>query len=1151
MSIFKSTLKPFVAAQLKAREKIVGQVDNNIAGAGPRDNTFLRYTTGKNGWVRMISMVDYNSQKFDKDKGKWVDDKRYVDNQLTRKYILEGGTLYEGDKGFYLRRGVNKKDGIYGSNIDKINSDPKSNTIDRLFGIRPMPGITSVSVQNKSAYGSLREATVNFYAWDKHQLEELEVLFMRPGYSVFLDWGWSQYLNHGPAKQSINTCPDNIHIENLTAPVPSDLLSSIQEDKIYALIDANIEKYNGNYDAMIGFVKNFSWQLMSNGGWQCSTIIISRGEALEEIKASSNPRTIIGSKQPTTPAAGLNTPAELHEQPFSFFEKLFLTLKGALNQSEFSDLGNPPPPPAPPAPEGEENKTPPAPQQQGLTGEFYIQGVDNAAVLSKIADEFKFILDALREDTTKYKTYSCTDTGEIGGVYENYGYPVNNFPGGVLPAEGSTDGSGIEYISLNLFVAILQRFFVPRSNKLITDYASKTKKEIYEPLLYLVIPGRTPCLMSEDTVSIDPTTCIFKNQYASFITGLNDGFNPMLYTNLVWNGKTLKPSRVIKLPTLPLDGVVKDKTVKVPDIKDQEKTIEINQKIVSIGEIGNIYISIGKIIQTYRDLAGPNGVNIVDLLTNILESISSALGGINDFKLYTDKNIVQIIDAKYLEIGESANNKFKMDIIGLKSVCRDVKINSRIFPEQASMIAIGAAAGGDISSNLGDIYASTQALFNKGLKDRVIRDLTFSEGNKNAPSMIEGQNLYYFQIYENIKALTTYIKRKVIGVDEPAGTRGYNSVSTPKEEEISNASSLLKTLLYQLNGKDIDFKALIPFELEITLDGISGFVVGQIFTIDQSILPRDYYNKNLGFVVTGISHMLQNNDWTTTIKTQICLLENENYPSNVDKAQLKQAIETLKQQNQARAYMFYAMVDYIIYLMIRIMSDDGATKFKKPFEAGTKAVINGAGMDLAYFSPNRVQDALYRISDEKWSSELGTYGFTGENYGSGLYDYMKKWWEINSTNTSLPNFPTGSYEEFTTIILPDGTKLMPAFVGVFINDFGKYLLNSKNLTKGLKIKDGFDKEKDFFIYKFFGKDPKAFFEKSNPPLVTKKINLYIEGKKEIDVINLKETWVYLLGKVQDYINNVTQWGLLIQGNEAPLTSLEVDIKGDGQYKLDI
>jgi len=184
MSIFKSTLKPAIAAQLKAREKVISS-DN-------RNDAFLRYTSGKNSWVRMSSFVNYDSKIFNSKTGKLEDDNKYKGDSLSRKYVLEGGTLYDrGNDKFNLRSGVGRLDGVYASNIDKISSDPSSNKVDRLYGLRPMPGITNVTVINKSAYGSLREATVQFMAWDKHQLEELEVLFMRTGYTVLLEWGWS------------------------------------------------------------------------------------------------------------------------------------------------------------------------------------------------------------------------------------------------------------------------------------------------------------------------------------------------------------------------------------------------------------------------------------------------------------------------------------------------------------------------------------------------------------------------------------------------------------------------------------------------------------------------------------------------------------------------------------------------------------------------------------------------------------------------------------------------------------------------------------------------------------------------------------------------------------------------------------------------
>ena len=136
MSIFKSTFSETISSQLKAREKV-------ISNSNPRDATFLQFSSGNNSWVRMTSFVNYDDPK-----------KRYSGDDLSKKYILEGGTLY--NRGDGLRKGVNKPDGVYSSNLDKISSNPNDLQIDRTFGIRPMPGITSVNIMNKSAYGSLR-----------------------------------------------------------------------------------------------------------------------------------------------------------------------------------------------------------------------------------------------------------------------------------------------------------------------------------------------------------------------------------------------------------------------------------------------------------------------------------------------------------------------------------------------------------------------------------------------------------------------------------------------------------------------------------------------------------------------------------------------------------------------------------------------------------------------------------------------------------------------------------------------------------------------------------------------------------------------------------------------------------------------------------
>ena len=848
MSIFKSTIKPEIAAQLKAREKIVSSPN--------RGDDFLRYTSGKNGWVRMASFVNYDPK-----------DGKYKGDQLSRKYILEGGTLYNtSGNNFSLRSGVGKLDGVYASNIDKISSNPADTKVDRMYGLRPMPGITSVNVMNKSAYGSLREATINFYAWDKHQLEELELLFMRTGYTVFLEWGWSQYIDHdAQGSKGINTEPDNIKVKNFDQKTIDIFSTKLNEDTIYYAIDDMVSKAKGNYDAMLGFIKNFSWQLMPNGGFQCSTTIVSRGEAIETIKASANPYTILGSAPDPAVASGLEQPQPI----YSVFEKIFLNIIAHLNEAEFTN--------------GFKLES----TKAGVLGQFYVSG-STPAQMKALQDAAEQVYNDVDKELMATKFKGVTDNGSISDSFDIGSLDNSTF---VRFCEGSEEGSAIEYINIDTFIAILNKFFIFK------DKNRKDSNGNPSPVVSIVLANKTPCLASEDSVSIDPTTCLIKNSKATLVCDNNSGFTYRISNRADFKATVADAVTILKtdIPEFIIQGT-------------------------NIGAIGNIYLSINHIIKKYRQLSGSsNGVDVITLLQNILDDVSFALGGINDFKLYNNRNIVQIIDVKYLGDGKK-NSKFNFDLIGLKSICRDVKINSRVFAEQATMMAIGATSANH-NTNLGDIYSSTQNFFNSGLSDRILttvfepKDPVDMEGTAPDGSKVKGPQMLYVTLFNQIVALSSYLRRNVIG-DK---TLTWELFKVPSESDVINAGSLLKTLHYQINGKDVNFKAIIPFELEITLDGIGGFIVGQIFTVDKSILPKDYYNKNLGFIITGISHALQNNDWTTVIKTQICLLENDDIPAKsvygIDRTKLRGILANIKTAAYGSGYLLCALSDFMVHQM--------------------------------------------------------------------------------------------------------------------------------------------------------------------------------------------------------------------------------------------
>jgi hypothetical protein len=71
----------------------------------------------------------------------------------------------------------------------------------------------------------------------------------------------------------------------------------------------------------------------------------------------------------------------------------------------------------------------------------------------------------------------------------------------------------------------------------------------------------------------------------------------------------------------------------------------------------------------------------------------------------------------------------------------------------------------------------------------------------------------------------------------------------------------------------------IPANINLTIDGIGGIIMGNAFTIPEDRLPLSLRgqggadrNTKVGFVVVGLTHTLDNNQWLTKIRGQMIKL---------------------------------------------------------------------------------------------------------------------------------------------------------------------------------------------------------------------------------------------------------------------------------------
>lgn len=255
-----------VAAQIAARKASIGKKVGKTAND-------LLYANAKTGWIKLSSSVNTISPQQIASLRAGADPATITGDPTLAGYnILLGGVLRP-DRG--LRQGIDTAptDAVSGQSSNYAYQNRAASS-----GIRPMPGITSMTVKSKNTYGTLREADVKFSVWTLEDFEIMEQVYLRPGFTIMLEWGHSMYIdNSGVLSRDIETIGNHFFNPNVTM---SQLLKEIAGLR---------KKTSNNYEGMVGYVKNFSWNYTSNGGYECSVTIISTGEILESLQLRFDP----------------------------------------------------------------------------------------------------------------------------------------------------------------------------------------------------------------------------------------------------------------------------------------------------------------------------------------------------------------------------------------------------------------------------------------------------------------------------------------------------------------------------------------------------------------------------------------------------------------------------------------------------------------------------------------------------------------------------------------------------------------------------------------------------------------------------------------------------------------------------------------------
>ena len=709
MSLFKEPFDPEIAGQLNARQKLISKENRS-----PSD---LVYLNSKTAWVQLRSSVDIVGS----------DSKTSIG--LAKNNVLTGGVLNSSGG---QKSGLGPYDtSAYSHQTYNASTQKNENNI---LGIRPMPGITNVSIQNKGAYGSLRQATVTFQCWDIKQLDILEQLYMRPGYTVLLEWGWNPYIDN--SGKLVNLKKEDSAFFNRK---DINLQSYLGELRKFSL------ESNGNYDAMFGYVMNYGWKYRVDGGFDCHTEIISTGELLESYKINFSGAPILKSSNQTTKTLLSNVPYADLENISQQYSKNILTgilfETYALCKSQSTD-------------------TTKFPNGSGSDKIVYDYGKKKGVV--------DFAVAITSTEIPPLEVSSDTTSAED-------------------PNKTSVKGSLFDpgkdvYITLESLVGLLNNFILLENptgdNKFLINLSVNDRVELgkFEPL---------NCLSHPLQISVDPRVCVIRNDlFSGSIAGISfedtttylDDGTKVAHVTVPPSAKDQpKKTDPIVPGTSPED--ISKKLVSLKSISnkgDQDKNIiaEI-KKIKSKEDLAKINTSIinstGKNLYTFLDDDTISGGTTNGLTRTEIFSGLSKLGNAGELDAIVSKNeksITQQTKEKKAETDkkiEAANQTIALGsnpAIGYLSFCNSLK---QPFYNIASNTGFGVHS--NVYLNLKMLYdlASSEILKsqdpaeNQGIAlipyiKNILSSVQNSTGNvNNFEIIIDGQTAYIVDLnYTNI-----------------------------------------------------------------------------------------------------------------------------------------------------------------------------------------------------------------------------------------------------------------------------------------------------------------------------------------------------------------------------------------------------------------
>jgi hypothetical protein len=592
-NIAGSPFQPYVATQIEKRKILLNK--------DYRDSSELNWLSNRNVWIRISSGANvlYGNKRYQGLEG----------DELSKKYILQGGVLSHPNKDTYTLRSGIGPDGAYGIGGTS-------------FGLVPMPGLIDISIKTGGKLGTLKETTFNFVCHNIEQLNIMEALYMKLGFGVLVEWGHTNYIDNTTGK-----------IETVNQPLPFYGIHT--KEDLMEEITTYRKKHSGNYDASWGTVKNFSYTLDGNGKFKCQVQLVGAGDILESLKVN-----LSGEFKST--ATGSNNTGSIYPVVADANLSLLNNALYYIYQNNVENQGNV---------TGaliDYNKT----YQKWLDYIFKphinITNFDSNSELIRKGFNYRLINEPGMNKNTggdiDSKVYSIIPAAFFNRLI--MGYEIN----GEGLNQNDVTKPGLEQVYITLgHLLLLIKYTGGLQQK--QDENSNSKPYIYID----VNPDTNRCYTFQGHCSLDPSICLIGSNQLPF------GITSKIFENIQNN-----------FPFFDNDGTGG----------------RFMYTLVNINWVASL-------MKKWRATDTKGNVYFVDLVKDILDGISKATGGYNEFRIVPDDDsrCVRILDdRRTVGPGQLIPNYTEIPILGKKSIVYNFNYTSKISPNTAAMVVVAAQA---------------------------------------------------------------------------------------------------------------------------------------------------------------------------------------------------------------------------------------------------------------------------------------------------------------------------------------------------------------------------------------------------------------------------------------------------------------------------